>query len=319
MAAQWVGTLESEHVQVAWLTIDSDDNNAVWLLSHVVEAIRRARPTRAGVLAQILEERATDATRYVITALINEIHASGDAVVLVLDDWHIVTDPAAIAVLEFLLDNACHHLQVIVTSRSGAGLPLSKLRVRDELVEIHSDDLRFDDAEVCSFLVDVGGLRLTPQEIQGLRDSTEGWAAALQLASMSLRARGDPAERIGPISGDSHAIGDYLASNVLDTLEPGLLDFLLATSVTELICGDLANTLADVTRGQEMLEDAEHLDLFLRRVDDDSECSGITDSSRIYCGAGSPDRIPPGSDNCTTPLRSGSRTTKCSAKPSIMP
>lgn len=271
LAAQWASTLESEGVQVAWLTIDGDDNNAVWFLAHLVEAIRRTRPALGRELNQILEERATDATRYVITTLINEIHSSGETFAVVIDDWHRVTNRSTLAAMEFLLDNASHHLRLIVTSRSTAGLPISRMRVRDELVEINSEDLRFDDAETSSFLLDVNQLPLTARDITQLRESTEGWAAALQLASMSLRGKDDPAEYIGRLSGHSYAISEYVAANVLDTLDPALLDFLLSISVTDTICGDLANTLADVTYGQEMLEEAEHLDLFLRRVDDDAE------------------------------------------------
>ncbi|MFE2998629.1 protein kinase [Nocardia sp. NPDC059246] len=268
LAAQWASTLAAEQVQVAWLTIDSDDNNAVWFLAHLIEAIRRARPTLGNELEQILEERATDATRYVVTTLINEINSSGDTFAVIIDDWQRVTNPDTRAVMGFLLDNACEHLHIIVTSRSPAGLPLSQMGVRDELVEIDSEDLRFDEAETNSFLVDANRLQLTPGDIAGLRESTEGWAAALQLASLSLRGKDNPADFIGRISRHNYAIGEYVASNVLDTLNPALLDFLLATSVTETVRGDLADALAGVSCGQEMLEEAEHLELFLRRVDD---------------------------------------------------
>ncbi|WP_327116780.1 protein kinase [Nocardia sp. NBC_01730] len=267
LAAQWARLLEAEQVQLAWLTIDADDNNAVWFLAHLVEAIRRAQPTLAGDLGQILEQHATDATRYVVSALIDEIHTSGETFAVVIDDWHLVTQPATVAAFEFLLDNACHHLRVIVTSRSAARLPLGKMRVRDELVEINSEDLRFDETEASSFLLDINRLLLDPGDIAQLLESTEGWAAALQLASLSLRGRENPSECIEQIAGDSHAISEYLASNVLATLAPDLLDFLLATSVTERVSGDLACVLAEVTCGQEMLEEIENLDLFLGRVD----------------------------------------------------
>ena len=80
---------------------------------------------------------------------------------LVIDDWHRVSDPDTTAALGFLLEHGCHHLQIIVTSWSRAGLPLSKLRIRDELIEIGSRALRFDIDEAFPFLNDVGGLRLS--------------------------------------------------------------------------------------------------------------------------------------------------------------
>ncbi|MFF2108512.1 protein kinase domain-containing protein [Rhodococcus koreensis] len=269
LAAQWSEVLTEEGVAVAWLTVDHDDNNAVWFLSHLVEAIRRVRPTLARSLVQVLDEHGDEAEQYVLSSLINEIHASGERVAIVIDDWHRVTDAKTRAAIGFLLDNGCHHIQVIVASRTRAGLPMSRMRVRDELVEIDYTTLRFDEQEARSLLVDLGGLELEREEVADLRDSTDGWVAALQLAYLSLRGRDDPAELIGHLSGRHHAIGEFLAENVLDTLEPEILDFLLATSVTERISGSLAAALAHVPRGQALLEVVEERDLFLRRVDED--------------------------------------------------
>ena len=112
-------------VAVAWLTIDDDDNNVVWFLAHLLESIRRVRPALAASLSQVLEEHGDDAARYVLTTLIDEIHEKDDRMALVIDDWHRVSDPATTAALGFLLEHGCHHLQIIVTSWSRAGLPVS--------------------------------------------------------------------------------------------------------------------------------------------------------------------------------------------------
>ncbi|RZL81488.1 MAG: protein kinase [Rhodococcus sp. (in: high G+C Gram-positive bacteria)] len=269
LAAQWRNVLADEGVAVAWLTVDSDDDNVVWFVAHLIEAIRRVRPNLAKELGQVLEEHDDEAERYVLTSLVNQIHESGERIALIIDDWQRVSEPATIAALEFLLDNGCHHLQVVVTSRTRAGLPMSRMRVKDELVEIDYSELRFDDSEARSFLVDLGGLPLDSEDVTELRDSTDGWVAALQLASLSLRGRSDPSELIAGLSGRHHAIGEFLAENVLDTLEPEMLDFLLATSITERTCGSLAGTLAHTARGQAMLEAAEDRDLFLRHIDDE--------------------------------------------------
>jgi len=142
LAAQWRDILTGEGVAVAWLTVDHDDNNVVWFLAHLIEAIRSARPVLARELGEALQVHGDEAERYVLTSLINEIHERGERVAVVIDDWHRVTDPATVAAMGFLLDNGCHHLQVVVTSRTQSGLPLSRMRVRDELVEIDSAALR---------------------------------------------------------------------------------------------------------------------------------------------------------------------------------
>ena len=183
LAAQWGEDLSRDGVAVAWLTIDDDDNNVVWFLSHLLESIRRVRPELAASLGPALEEHGEDAERYVLTSLIDEIHGGDHRIAVVIDDWHRVTDTGTIAALGYLLDNGCHHLQVIVTSWSQSGLPLSKMRIRDELVEIDSTALRFDADEARSFFSDVAGLELSRRDVDALTTSTDGWVAALQLAS----------------------------------------------------------------------------------------------------------------------------------------
>jgi ATP/maltotriose-dependent transcriptional regulator MalT len=201
--------------------------------------------------------------------MIDEIHRSHERVALVIDDWHRIAAPASVAALGFLIENSCHHLQIIVTTRTQAGLPLSRMRVHDELVEIDAAALRFNVSEAQAFLADRHSLVLDAEDVANLTFTTDGWVAALQLASLSLRGSANPATLISNISGGHHAIGEFLAEKVLDSLKPALLDFLVATSVTERICGDLASELANVNRGQILLEEVESRDLFLSRLDED--------------------------------------------------
>ena len=269
LAAQWADALTADGGTVAWLTVDHDDNNLVWFLSHVIEAIRAVRPRLARELGEVLEEHGDESERYVLTSLINEIDQSGEELTLIIDDWHRVGDRGTVKALQYLLDNCCSGLQLVVTSRSQTGLPMSRMRMRDELTEIDATALRFDADESQNFLVDLGGLDLDRSDVEDLTESTDGWVAALQLASLSLRGAEDPSRLIDNLSGRHHAISEFLAENVLDTLEPDLLDFLLATSISERICGGLASALSGVPDGRGMLERVEEQDLFLRRVDDE--------------------------------------------------
>jgi serine/threonine-protein kinase PknK len=269
LAAQWREELARKGVAVGWLTIDDDDNNVVWFLAHLLELVRGVRPALAASLSQVLDEHGDDAARYVLTALIDEIHEKDDRMALVIDDWQRVSDAATTAALGFLLEHGCHHLQIIVTSWTRAGLPVSKLRIRDELVEIDPDSLRFDLDEARLLLKDVDGLQLSESDVEALTMSTEGWVAALQLAALALRGGGDANALLSRLSGATEMIGEFLAENVLDTLEPEMTQFLLATSITERTCGGLASALAEVPRGQAMLEEIERRGLFLQRIDED--------------------------------------------------
>ena len=271
LAAQWRDELTRDGVAVGWLTVDDDDNNVVWFIVHVLESLRRVRPELAESLCQVLEEHGDDAARYVLTSLIDEIHEKDDRIALVIDDWQRVTDAGTTAALGFLLEHGCHHLQVIVTSWSRAGLPLSKLRIHDELVEIDGGSLRFDANEARSLLNDIGGLQLSGSDVDALTTSTDGWAAALQLATLSLRAGADADQLVTEMSGADDVIGDFLAESVFDTTERDLAQFLLASSISERICGGLATALAQTTHGRAMLEEVERRGLFLQRVDGDPE------------------------------------------------
>lgn len=272
LAAQWAKRLaDTEKVAVAWLNVDRDDNNVVWLLTHLIEAFNRVSPTLAPGLAPVLEEGDTTAARYVLTTLINAIDEGDERFALVIDDWDRITDPAAVDALLYLIEQGPRHLQIILTSRSLEGLPLGTLRVRHQLVEIDAAALRFDPDEAQAFLTEQTGLTLADTESAELRDYTEGWAAALQLASLSLREHPDPASLIAHLSGRHHAIAEYLAENVLDTVEPELREVLLATSLPERISGSLATALTGMPHGQSLLENLERRNLFLRRVDDSGE------------------------------------------------
>ncbi|PND53124.1 MULTISPECIES: serine/threonine-protein kinase [Rhodococcus] len=270
LAAQWSRELADNGVQVAWLSVDSDDNGAVRLLAHLLESLRQVRPALAQDLGAVLEEYGDDATQYVLTALINEIQESEEHVALIIDDWHRVSDSATIAAMAYLLDNAdFNHLQIIVTSQARTGLPLSRMRLRAELIEVDAATLRFDPPEVRRLLVELAGLRLTDNDVDALTRATGGWVAALQLVSLSLRDSDDPAGLIRGITGRHHVIGEYLAENVLDTLEPRILEFLLATCICEYVSAELATVLTGTTRCQSLLEEIEDRGLFLRRMDED--------------------------------------------------
>ncbi len=283
LAAQWQAELAGRGYAVAWIGIDRDDDNEVWLLAHLVQAIHRVLPDIGTGLEQVLEERSAEAVPYAISTLIDEIHASGRTVVVVVEDWYRITDPSAQRAIDTLLDNGCHHLRFVVTTREPSGLPLSRLRVADELVEIGARELRLTPAEMRQILVERNGFELTEAQLDRLYTVTEGWPAAVQLMSLSLRARtrvganddvpqdesvsaADPEELIGRLSGGYEAIGDYLAEHVLDRLEPRMLRFLMSISVTGPVCASLAGALSGEPDAEELLETARRRELFLRPV-----------------------------------------------------
>lgn len=270
VAKQWVETLTKQKVKTAWLSVDSDDNNAIWFLTRLIESVRRTLPDLADTLQQEFEGHLENMQQYVLNALINGLHSAKQTLALVIDDWHRVDDSDTINALAYLIENGCHHLHLIVTSRTRSGLPISALADQGELTEIDESLLKFDVDESRALLVKRRGHKLTPANIAELESSTGGRPAALQLASLSLSDKADPATLIENLSGRHRAhdaIDDYLASNVFNRLEPNLRDFLLSTCITKQICNGLATALTNNKDSQSLLEEIEKRNLFLRRTD----------------------------------------------------
>lgn len=274
LAAQWFHALAADGVPVAWLHVDDDDNNVVWFLAHLVEAIGQVRPDLGSGMERELEERPEDAEKYLLSMLIDDVGACGEPVVVVIDDWHRISDQRTWRALEQLLDSGGDQLRLVVTSAHRAGLPLSRMRVRDDLVEIDWQQLSLTLEETNELLLECNRLDLSDVAVAVLHATTEGWMAALQLASLSLveheqRGQNGMTEVIGGLT--ARRIDEYIAENIVGDLEPKMIEFLMSIAIVEQVNGELASILAEVDDGQAMLEEAEERDLFLRRLDVDPQ------------------------------------------------
>ena len=158
---------------------------------------------------------------------------------LVLDDFHEITSDSVLEAFGRLVDHQPAPLRLVVLTRADPVLRLHRLRVSGQLTEIRTDDLAFTEPEAAE-LFDLQGMHLQPDQLDVLRSRTEGWPAGLRLAAMSL----DPADIEGGIarfSGSERSVADYLIGEVIDRLSAQDRDFLLKTSITEKLNGDLAD------------------------------------------------------------------------------
>ncbi|MEV0357462.1 protein kinase [Nocardia sp. NPDC050697] len=263
LAAQWRAELQERGIAAAWIGIDADDDAASWFLAHLIEAVRQVRPDIGLGLCQVLEERPEDGIGYVVATLIDELHSSGEPVVVLIDDWHRITDEGARGVLDTLLGNGCHHLRFVLATRELGALPLSRLRVDDELVEIDAARLRFGPEETGEVLAHGEPPTLTEAQVAAIAAATDGWPAAVALAGLSLRNGADPELLVQ--SPGAHGIGEYLTENVLHSLEPRLLEFLMDVAVTERVSGALATALTGDPEAELLLAEAESRELFVTR------------------------------------------------------
>ena len=205
-----------------------------------------------------------------MTALINELAAGPgpDEVLLVLDDYHLIdTDPVHESVA-FLLEHLPPGLRVLISGRADPPLPLARLRARGQLAELRTADLRFTGEEAAALLDETAGPGLPTEAAQALATRTEGWAAGLQLAGLSLRGQTDAAGFVAAFSGSHRFVLDYLADEVLDRQAGEVRAFLLETSVLERLSGDLCDAVTGRAGSQAMLAGIERAGLFLVPLDD---------------------------------------------------
>ncbi|MCC2656623.1 MAG: Transcriptional activator of maltose regulon, MalT [Panacagrimonas sp.] len=271
LATQWYAELRAAGTSAAWLQVDAADNDLNRFLLYLVEAVRSAEPDMGEGLRELVEANPDSASDFVIDTLVNDLSVHDDHFVLFLDDWHLVREAQVHEALQLLLSRSPANLHVVVTSRTRTGVPLARLRVQNELVEIDASRLRFDYEESRTYLSDVKALDLPPEDLMALWRSTEGWAAALQLASLSLRESGNHERILQWTSGASNDISEYLAENVVDNLPPDQVRFMLETSILERLSGGLCAAVTGKKDSHARLEALERQEMFLLPLDEERE------------------------------------------------
>jgi len=255
---------------VAWLGLDGGDSDPVRFWRYAVAALDRVRPGLAGRVGPIPAPSAPSSFEGLVTALINELAADDgpDEVLLVLDDYHLVDSGTVHELVAFLLENLPPGLRVVVSGRADPPLPLARLRARGQLAELRAADLRFTPEEATALLGETAGPGLPGEAVAALVARTEGWAAGLQLAGLSLRGRADAAGFVAAFSGSHRFVLDYLADDVLADQPGQVRAFLLETSVLERLTGELCDAVTGRAGSQAMLEQVERAGLFVVPLDE---------------------------------------------------
>ena len=270
LLAEWLGETPREGRAVAWLSLDPSDSEPSSFWTYVVTALHTAVP---GVGSGALELIASSPlpTDTVITTLVNELAAAPGEVWLVLDDYHLVDSHDVHDGMTLLLEHLPPHVHVVLSTRADPDLPLSRWRVRGELVEIRAVDLRFTSDEAAIYLNAATGLRLPAADVEVLAGRTEGWIAALQLAALSIQGSQDVSSFIAGFAGNDRYIVDYLVEEVLAHQPEPVREFLLHTAVLDRLTGPLCDSVTGRADGSLMLATLQRANLFLVDLDDRRE------------------------------------------------
>ena len=273
MLSAWVKTLPKEAARVAWVSLDDQDNDPLRFWTYVLTALDRLQPGMCADLVAYLRTQQTPPIQYLLTGLINRLAESRQRWLLVLDDFHLLSEQAISSSFTYLLEHMPPQLRIMLASRSDPPLPLARLRARGQLLEIRTTQLRATDEESATFLRKIMGVRLSDEELAVVQQRTENWLVGLQLVGLSLQ--GDPPtihqvtsrDLLSEIGGNQEFILDYLTDEVLHQQPPAILDFLLSTSILDQLSAPLCDAVLEQQGSQQVLEALERSNLFLTPLD----------------------------------------------------
>jgi LuxR family transcriptional regulator, maltose regulon positive regulatory protein len=260
LLSSWLAECEQPG-KTAWLSLEAGDSRPARFWGAVIDSVGVAGETALGFLASRV---ALDEDRF-LPEFANAVSALPGPLVLILDDFHELRSPEVSRQLDSLLRHAPHGLRIVIVSRADPQLSLHRLRLEGHMAELRCADLAFTPDEAAA-MFKIAGLELTADQVHALHERTEGWAAGLRLAALSLQASDDVEELIRTFAGDERTVADYLVEEVLQRQPEEIRDFMLRTSVVELMSPELADALTRRSDGARILEALERSNAFVSRV-----------------------------------------------------
>jgi len=248
---------------VAWVCLDEFDNRPGVFWSYVVAALRESGLTLPRALPAAVRGRAGD--HMFLLELAAALAVQDPPVTLVLDDLHLLTNPAVLDGLDYVLRNVGPGLRLVVSSRMEPLLPVHRYRLAGELAEIRASDLAFSTAEA-GLLLARHGSTLTAGRLERLTRRTEGWAAGLCLAAVSLGAHPDPDQFVTELAAEDSAVTGYLVEEVLNTWPPQIRDVLLGTSILDQVSAEAAIELTGTKQAAGILSALARANAFIQPI-----------------------------------------------------
>lgn len=262
-----IAWLQKLQTKSALLSLDESDNDPKRFLVYLFAALRQIDTGIGRAVEGMLHAPQPPPGEAILTALVNELASVAQPFILILDDYHVIHTNSIHQQLNFLVDHQPAQMHLVVITREDPPLPLARLRARGQMVEIRQEDLRFSLEECADFLDQEIGPKLSPPDIAALEHRTEGWAAGLHLAALSMQGRADLPGFIEAFTGSSHYVLDYLIEEVFKQQSAETQDFLLKTSILDRLTGSLCDAVAARTGSRSILEHLEHANLFIIPLD----------------------------------------------------
>ena len=253
--------------RIGGLALSRRHEDAVVLARDLVDAIRTAAPEVDPGIRDLVIRGGSALGDPLVDGLLDALSGLSEDLVLVLEDLHVLDNRALIDDLGRLLTNLPTSTRAVVTSRRDPPWPLSRLRLHALVVEVRGADLAFRADEAHRLLENVAGRDLTDGQVTALLDRTDGWAAGLQLAGISLRHHPDPPAFIASFAGNDRFVAEYLLQEVIDHLDADVRRFLLRTSMLEWLSAEVCDAVTGTGDGRDMLRTLGEQSLFLIPLD----------------------------------------------------
>jgi LuxR family transcriptional regulator, maltose regulon positive regulatory protein len=249
--------------RIAFVTVERDQHNERLFWCAVLDAIRS--PTR-GIARTSPAASAALEGDVVVDLVRSELAAHDGPIVLIIDDLHELTSANALRQLGNLLSSLPSPARVVLSTRRDPSIRLHQLRLADDVAEIRAGDLQFSERETRELLAGTA-ISLSSSGVAALHQRTEGWAAGLRLAVISLSDHPDPERFVAKFSGTDRAIGEYLMAEMLERHPSDVQRMLLRTSLVDRMNGELADLLAGVAGSERMLLALEEANAFVVSLD----------------------------------------------------
>ncbi|MFP3564138.1 LuxR C-terminal-related transcriptional regulator [Paraburkholderia sp. SIMBA_030] len=254
LALTWLDRLRAAGAQLAWLSLDTEDDEPARFLHHVAQALRHACGNVGAAAIGLTAEASLVPAHSVVSTLINELVDVDDEVYLFLDDYHLISLAAIHDAMSFFIANLPSHVHVVICTRTDPALPLGRLRARNDLLEIDGPALRFNFDETRSFVEHECPGKLRASGVKSLFAGTEGWAAALRISTSVLsREQCKPGWELSAPSGASRPFAAYL-EDMIRRLPVETVEFMLRTSILDRLTAPLCEALTGVEASQSLLE-----------------------------------------------------------------
>jgi len=273
LVSDWI---HQSKAPAAWLSLDEYDNDPVRFITYLITALQTIVPDLGNAVLPLLSPPQKPPIETIFITLINQITETRSKIILVLDDYHLITDQTIHQGLAFLLENQPAQLHLVLATRTDPPLPVFRLRARNQLTELRDRDLRFTANEVAGFLNEIMGLDLSAADVAALEARTEGWIAGLQLAALamqgqiSMQSRTDLHQFVTDFTGSHHYILEYLTEEVVNQQSAAVQQFLRQTAILNRLSGPLCDAVCQTESGasEAILQQLQRHNLFIVPLDD---------------------------------------------------